>query len=215
MVNRGEPWGSPHDGAPDLVVTGDDAALAAAVATRPGAIVRFEADATSDLARALGLPSPAADGRAVPADALRLADGALAVNMVVSGVAPSRLRVRHRRRVCTVHVDDRRVFEGRATTVVVANGEFLDGLDVVPRGHPGDGRLEVQVYALAPAQRRRMRRRLPTGTHVPHPEIHAFQGRTVRVAWEVAATLGIDGRSGPPTTDVAVSLEPRAFAVLL
>jgi hypothetical protein len=197
------------------VVTGDDAALAAAVAAQPGVVVRFEPHATSDLARALGLPGPAEAGRAAPLDALRLADGALAVNTVVSGVVPSRLRMRHRRRACLVHVDDRQVFEGRATTVVVANGQFLDGLDVVPRGHPGDGWLEVQVYALAPAQRRRMRRRLPTGTHVPHPEIHAFQGRTVRVAWEAAAELGIDGRSGPPAADVAVSLERHAFAVLL
>jgi diacylglycerol kinase family enzyme len=196
------------------VVTGDDAALAAAVAAQPGAVVRFDPDPTSDLARALGLANSTSAGTAAPLDALRL-DGALAVNMVVSGVAPSRLRTWHRRRTCTVEVDDRQVFEGRATTVVVANGQFLDGLDVVPRGHPGDGRFEVQVYGIAPAQRRAMRRRLGTGTHVPHPEVHAFQGRSVRVTWDAATALQIDGRSGPPMADVAVSLEPHAFSVLL
>jgi diacylglycerol kinase family enzyme len=215
VVSRGDPWGTPHEGAPDLVVAGDDAALAAAVATRPGAVVRFVPDGASDLARVLGLETAAGEGSAAPLDALRLADDVLAVNMIVSGVAPARLRARHRRRPCTVWVDDRPVFEGRATTVVIANGQFLDGGDLVPRGHPGDGRLEVQVYALAAGQRRGMRRRLPTGTHVPHPEIHAFQGRAVRVAWGAPTALRIDGSSAPLAAELAVSLVPHAFAVLL
>lgn len=215
MVNRGEPWGSPHEGPPDLVVTGGDVALAAAAATQPGALVRFEPDATSDLARALGLPTTATAGTAAPLDALRLDDGSLAVNMVVSGTTPARVRAWHRRRACTVWVDDRPVFEGRATTVVVANGQFLAGADVVPRGHPGDGLVEVQVYALAPTSRRAMRRRLPTGTHVPHPEIHPFRGRSVRVAWGRPAALVVDGRRASRVPGWGLALEPAALAVLL
>lgn len=223
MVNATEPWGTPHEGPPDVVVTGDDATLAAAVAVRPGAVVRFEPDARSDLARALGLPAgPPVDASAgtstrtaAPLDALRLDDGSLAVNMVVSGVVPADVRAWSRRRSCIVCVDDRVVFRGRATTVVVANGQFLDGDDLVPRGHPGDGRLEVQVYAIAPRQRRTMRRRLATGTHVPHPEVHALQGRSVRVAWEAPEGLRIDGRTRPPALEVGVTVEPGALCVLL
>ena len=47
-----------------------------------------------------------------------------------------------------IEVDGQPWFAGSATTVVIANGQFLRGADIVPRGHPGDGRLEVQVYEL-------------------------------------------------------------------
>ena len=49
-----------------------------------------------------------------------------------------------------VTVDGRTVHDGPATSVVVANGQFSGTADLAPRGHPGDGRLEVQVYALRP-----------------------------------------------------------------
>ena len=39
-------------------------------------------------------------------------------------------------------------FSERATTVVVLVGQYLRGADVSPRGHPGDGAAEVQVYAM-------------------------------------------------------------------
>ena len=59
----------------------------------------------------------------------------------------------------SVSVDGRAAFDGRATTVVVATGQFRRGLDLVPRGHPGDGRAEIQVYALTRPERARAARR--------------------------------------------------------
>src|SRR6185436_13282717 len=104
----------------------------------------------------------------LPLDALRLPDG-LACNLVIAGTAPDRLGWATGEAAIEVAVDGDPWFAGQATTVVVANGQFLRGADLVPRGHPGDGRAEVQVYALTRRARRPMRRRLPTGTHVPHP----------------------------------------------
>jgi diacylglycerol kinase family enzyme len=152
---------------------------------------------------------------AAPLDGLRLADGALAVNMVVSGTAPGRLRAWHRRWPCVVLVDEHEVFRGSATTVVVANGQFLDGDDVVPKGHPGDGRFEVQVYSVAPGQRRAVRRRLLTGTHLPHPEIRTFQGRSARVTWGAPMPLRLDRRRPAAVAEVEVTLVPAAFSILL
>ena len=63
------------------------------------------------------------------------------------------------------------MFHGPCTTVVIATGQFRHGLDLVPRGHPGDGRAEVQIYAVPGRERRELRVRLATGTHVPHPKI--------------------------------------------
>ena len=199
-VRKGEPWGAPTAAPADLEVRGDDAALAALLPDHLGALVRFQ-PTRSDFAKAVGLAADAApsdigaadaapSGIALPIDAIAV-DGTYAMNMVVLGTAPGRVRATSRSHRLRVVVDDREVFAGRATTVVIANGQFLDDGDIVPRGHPGDGRLEVQVYALAPRERRGMRARLPSGTHLPHPRITTTSGRTIRVE-----SSGGTGRGG-------------------
>jgi hypothetical protein len=215
MTTRGEPWGSPARGMPDLSVHGDDAALAAIARARPDTRIRFVPDPTSDLARAIGLTATSPGTTDLPIDAIRLDDASLAVNMVVLGVDPRRVRRWHRRRPCTVEIDGELAFSGRATTVLVANGEYLAGADVVPRGHPGDGRLEVHVHALAPGDRGGMRRRLGTGTHVPHPAIHTFQARRVRVRWERPEALAVDGRGRAPVALLEADIVPGALLLVV
>lgn len=179
---------------PPVEVQGGDALLGDALASNPSSRIRFVPDASSDLARALGLTVGVPVREPVEIDALVLDHGVVAVNMVVLGQAPDRRRVRPGRRRCVVEVDGRVAWDGTATTVLVANGEYLRGLDVVPRGHPGDGRLEVQVHALGAGQRRGMRARLPTGAHMPHPRIRAAQGTTVAVRWDRPVPVEVDGR---------------------
>ena len=155
-------------------------------------------------------------GTEVAIDALEIEPGGGAVNNVVLGPSPDRLRWSARASSITVRLDGRPWFRGRATTVVVASGQFLRGADVVPRGHPGDGWAEVQVYALARRARRPMRRRLPTGTHVPHPGIRA--GRARRVDVEVAGRgvpVEVDGRPRGRTTRLGVTLVPAAIRLLV
>jgi diacylglycerol kinase family enzyme len=116
-----------------------------------------------------------------------------------------------------VSVNGRPAFDGRATTVIVANGQFLDGLDVVPRGHPGDGRMEVQVYALQRGERKAMRSRLPQGTHVPHPRITTASGRSVvvTVAGGRLLPLTVDGVAHDPVEELRVDLLPAALRLVL
>jgi hypothetical protein len=228
VIRKGEPWGRPVTGPPDLEVRGGDADLAAAVQSRTGARVRFAAGASSDLALAVGIadgsPDPTVDperlATELPVDGLVLdgdADGTgeLAVNMVVLGPPPDRLHAWHRRRPCRVEVDGRVVFDAPATTVVVANGQFLRGLDVVPRGHPGDGRCEVQVYSLGPTVRRAMRGRLPYGEHLPHPDVRQHSGRTVTVHFASARPLEVDGRTRPSRADLTARVVPEALVLLV
>src|SRR5205085_513717 len=76
-------------------MAGDDAALAAVVATHPSARVAFRATETSDFARAVGLARAGSETVELPCDALDVeTDGAAhtAVNMVVIGTAPDRQR---------------------------------------------------------------------------------------------------------------------------
>lgn len=215
---RGGGWERPAAGPPDLDVHGGDAELAGWVSGAPGALVRFHPDERSDLARAVGLSGGRSGGRSaeLPLDALRLPDATLAVNMVVLGTAPDRLGRFARRHPLTLVVDGETAFAGRATTVVVATGQFLRGADVVPRGHPGDGRLEVQVYRLRPDERRPMRGRLAGGEHVPHPRILQRSGREVEVTvGGGAVAVEVDGVPRPPVPALTVRVVPGAYRLLV
>jgi len=223
VVEKGKPWERPAQGPAAWHVEGDDAALAAAVRDRRGARVGFRAAPSSDLAQAIGIhTTPSGPGEA----ALELAVDALqvtaderelfAVNMVVVGTGPDRTGWLTGAPDLRVEVDGRVAHDGPATTVVIANGQYLRGNDVVPRGHPGDGRAEVQVYAVARGQRSGVRTRLPQGVHLPHPDITQTTGRRI-VVLGAAGPVGVevDGVPGPPATRITVELVPEAFLIIV
>ncbi|MCU1456264.1 MAG: hypothetical protein JWL73_356 [Actinomycetia bacterium] len=230
-IAKGQPWGEPWDRPPDVEVWGADRDVAIHVRDNPGATIRFHPDSGSDLARAVGLRSDTGGDRGetvttdpgsqhaqptrVPVDALEMADGNLAVNAVVVGTPPDRLAWRSRTAPVEVVVDGRTVFSGKATTVLIANGEFVNGADAVPRGHPGDGRLEIQVYALDRGGRRGMRVRLGRGTHVPHPDITQASGRHVEVHVSESLPLVSDGAVRGEVSKLDVTVRPTAFYLLV
>lgn len=219
-LRHGQPWGHPASGPPDLEITGDDVDLAEATARHPGALARFRPSPESDIARAVGLQRATAGTIEVALDALTLDDGGehggtVAVNAVVVGRAPDRLRWMTRATRLEVRVDGRSWFAGAATTVVIASGQYLRGADLVPRGHPGDGRVEVQVYALARDERGPMRHRLPSGTHVPHPRIHTTRAQHVEVETRRALLLEVDGRPRGRIRRLGVTLVPEAIRILI
>ncbi|HEV7524996.1 MAG TPA: hypothetical protein VGP92_08525 [Acidimicrobiia bacterium] len=211
----------PTSAAADLEVVGGDAELAAAAAARPGALVSFRPDTTSDFAGAVGLgiglgpDRGPAGGVELALDLLRLDDNRTAVNMVVIGTPPDASRRFVRRFGANVRIDERPVFHGPCTAIVIASGQFRHGLDLVPRGHPGDGRAEVQIYAVPARERRALRARLATGTHVPHPAITQRSGRHISVSTDRKVALEVDGRAGPPADRLQVEVVPNAFRLLL
>lgn len=220
MIKPGDAWGVPTTAAPDAEIRGSDAELAAMITPGgPPRLIRF-LPVGSDLAASVGLaeagPSPSeARGIELSIDAITTPLG-LAINSVVVGVSPTRLRAHQRSGAVRVMVDERELFSGTATTVVVANGQFLEGADLVPRGHPGDGRLEVQVYALTPSERRPMRRRLATGTHVPHPRIVSTSGRTIEISGlERPWTVRRDRLPDQEARTLALTVLPHAVRLLI
>ncbi len=220
-IAKGQPWGSPSAGPAHIEGTGDDAALARLVEhVGPGRLVRFRPTETCNLARAIGLRSdpgpagvaPAPDPTtALPIDVLRVLAGEqfgqrLAVNSVVLGIDPSALRRRHRSIGVAVSVDGRVLPVTSATTVAVMNGQYLGSSDLAPRGHPGDGRAEIVVFDVPPDDRREMRSRLASGTHVPHPAITIVSGHMVRITFAKAVTLTVDGHLIGSRADVSVEV---------
>jgi diacylglycerol kinase family enzyme len=179
-------------------------------------------DAGADFARAVSAAPPGAStAMDLPCDALQVTApdvAQAAVNMVVFGTPPDRQRRSSRSSHVRVVVDGRVVHDGPATAVVIGNGQFLRGHDVIPRGHPGDGRAEVQVYAVPGRDRRAMRRRLARGDHVPHPGIQQATGRRVEVsASGRGRRLEVDGHRphpGPSATHLEVAVVPDAFTLV-
>ena len=221
-IRPGQPWGTEASGPADFEVSGGDRMLASVLArgvTDP--LVRFAATPESDLARAVGLVAGAApSGMALPLDALAVVvdDGAremTAVNSIVVGVAPDRLRSWHGPARLTVAIDGTPVEAAAATTLVVMNGQYRRGLDLSPRGHPGDGVAEAQLYALPRAARRAMCTRLPTGTHLPHPAITVRRAHEIAVRAARPVPLEVDGAAAGRITALEITLRPAAYRLLV
>ena len=198
MIRPGEEWSRPVAGAPDVEVDGDDAALARWVhASRAGNPRALRPELGVRTSRAPSACRVRPDGSVeVALDALDLGDGTLATNLAIAGTAPDRLSRFTRSVPVEVVVDGVACFSGPATTVVVAVGQFLRGADLVPRGHPGDGRAEVQVYAVAGRDRRRLRARLRRGRSRASPRDHATLRPSDRDQQRPAA--GVGGRRRGP-----------------
>jgi diacylglycerol kinase (ATP) len=229
-LRPGQPWGTEESGPADLEITGGDGMLAAVLGRGlADPLVHFAAAAGSDLARVVGLVAGAATtGVALPLDVLEVVDvvgpgeggdptpqAAIAVNSVVVGVPPDRLRAWHRPAGLMVEIDSAAIDAAGATTLVVMNGEYLRGLDVSPRGHPGDGVAEAQLYALPPGTRRAMRARLPAGAHLPHPGITVRKARRVTVRAARPVPLELDGDDAGRVTALELRLRPAAYRLLV
>jgi hypothetical protein len=200
-------------------VTGSDRNLASLLERDVSdPLVRFAPAPDSDVALAVGLVAGSAPtGIALPLDVLTLTGSATmqAVNSIVIGVPPDRLRPWHRPAGLSVEIDGAAVDAAQATSLVVMNGQYLRGLDLSPRGHPGDGVAEAQLYALPPGARRAMRTRLATGAHVPHPAITIRRARRIVVRASSPATLEVDGAPAGQISDLEITLRPAAYRLLV
>jgi hypothetical protein len=77
----------------------------------------------------------------------------------------------------------------------VMNVDHLGSWDVAPKAHPNDGRLDLVTVDATMTWRARWqaRRRLPLGTHVPHPSIRVRQGDHLDVDFDRPRRLYVDG----------------------
>jgi diacylglycerol kinase (ATP) len=112
----------------------------------------------------------------------------------------------YRRPTVTVESGTRR-FEGRATNVVVANGQFhASGVKVSPRSFPGDGFMEVQVWAGPRSDAFTALPRMFFGEHLPHPNIVEYRVKSVTVDADRGLAVQADG--------LPLGLTPASFRVI-
>lgn len=103
---------------------------------------------------------------------------------------------------------------GRGDISYVMNAQYLGQWDLAPRGHPNDGRMDVVTISadMSWRQRRLLRRRLPTGTHLPHPQIRT---QSLADPWTAGepGTLTLDGTRRVSVERVRIGLEADALTI--
>ncbi len=194
-------WGTDVDRPADLEIVGGDAELARRFDERPHDPIAVRA---GDLHRTIGA-RPLADRRtlrSLPLDLLRVRlDGAAPITAVAHVVARSPWS---------------RGGWWRGPVSVVMNAEFLGDWDVATRGHPNDGRAERFDLAadVGVRQRRANARRLPTGTHLPHPGIARRPGVSHTLEFERPRHVWIDGVRRGVARLVEVTVDADAATLL-
>jgi diacylglycerol kinase family enzyme len=102
-----------------------------------------------------------------------------------------------------------------ARTVVVMNATHRGDQDLGPRAHPNDGLLDVTDGQLLWAERMRARKRMRTGSHLPHPMLATSRARTIEFRFSRPAALEVDGRPVGSATEMSVRCVPDALVVVV
>ena len=193
-VERGRDWGSVGPAPDDLVVVRSDREAGAVLeaARREGSEPPPLGLLGGDLCRTLG--GTGDEGR------LRAAPTLLAVDLGV-------VLLDGRLRLFVAHLVLRRSW-WRGRVVALMNAEHLGSWDVAPRAHPGDGHLDLLDADLSLGDRVKARRRLLTGTHLPHPGIATRRVDAWAADLDPPTTAWVDGERVRGVRKVAVP--PRA-----
>ncbi len=100
-------------------------------------------------------------------------------------------------------------------TVAVGNAQWLGPWNLWPRGHPNDGRLDLLDARLPAGELWKVRRRLPTGSHLPHPGIGARRVKAETVELERPLEVWLDGERAGRGRTFAFRCLPDALRVLV
>lgn len=202
----GADWGRPGEIPPDARTAGSDAAAAEIVAEarRTNRAIPPVVLTGGDLARTLGVVTanrarvPVATPPGTPATRVAADVGAALVD--------------GRLHWFVAHLVARRSW-WRGRLLVAANASFIGRWNAAPRSHPGDGRLDVFDASPPLPVRLAARRRLPSGTHVPHPEITQRRTASAQYDFDPALDVYLDGRHVDRIRTLSLRVEPGALEV--
>jgi hypothetical protein len=215
-IRKGEAWGELQPLPDGTVFVRDDAAARRVVeaARRAGRPVPPLGFAGGDLFRTMGGRRDRAAIEPAEHGGVRLRRGpdGSEGQVTVAPVDLGSVLIDGRQHWFVAHVVARRSW-WRGRIVAAMNAEFLGAWDVAPRGHPNDGRLDVFDVdsALSLGDRWKARRRLPAGTHVPHPAIRQERVPAVQVEFDRPTPVWLDGERVGEGRRLSIRLEPDAL----
>ncbi len=195
-IKRGAPWGEPVVAPIDVLEVRSDHDLAAAVGageSRP-LLVRG-----GDVHRSLGAPHGVAATTRLPIDVIDVTADDRRLTAVAHVVA-------HRRG---------RTGWWRGRIVAVMNVDHIGAWDAAPRAHPNDGWLDVIEVGESMSWRARWQawRRLPTGNHLPHPDIATRRVRSATFTFDEPLGLWVDGVGRGTVRSFSIAVAPDAAVI--
>ncbi len=191
-IRKGEEGGTAVPQPASLTIAAGDAELAQLVADdRAGSF----GVSGGDLHHSLGAPPRRQELRRLPLDALLV-------------------RIDNMEMLAVAHVVARNSW-WRGPLLAVLNCSTLRTWNVAPRAHPNDGRFDVvEVSAtMSLRQRWQARRRLPLGTHVPHPGIATSTADHGAWTFETPRDIEVDGVRRGRAARLEITLLPDHFSI--
>lgn len=99
--------------------------------------------------------------------------------------------------------------------LVAMNAQWRGDWDLGPRSHPNDGLLDTYDARLAWSDLWKVRARLPSGSHLPHPRIKERRATAVQVDFDRPVTVELDHVDIGKAGNVWVRLEADALTVVV
>ena len=201
-IRKGREWGTPGALPPDGVVVRTDPEVRQLVteARRGGLDIPTVGLLGGDMCRTVGGRGDETRLRSPAAMTLPLDLGSVLVDGTIHWF--------------TAHlVARRRWWRGRV--VAVMNAQWIGSWDVAPRSHPNDGLLDVFDGDLGLDDRIKARRRLRTGTHVPHPGISQRRVGALQIDLEQPTPIWLDGERVGLGRHLSVRVESDAYTCVV
>lgn len=202
-IAKGQPWGYPGQLPAGGVVVGSDAEAARSVTAareraKPVPVLGLTG---GDLWRTIGggeLVDPdrmrSADAMTFPVDLGRVVLDGVPLFFVAHVVAHSWTWRR---------------------TLVVLNAQWRGVWDLGPRSHPNDGLLDIYDATLTFDDLWKVRARLPTGSHLPHPRIKERRLAHFDIEFARPVAFEVDGKAMGRGRRLAADVEPDALRVVI
>ena len=104
--------------------------------------------------------------------------------------------------------------QGWRNFAVAMNAQWLGEWNLGPKAHPNDGIVDAYEGHLGLFEWRAVRKRLPTGSHLPHPRIDQTRAKAVSFEFPSPYEVFIDGEPVARARRLAIRVVADALRVI-